>query len=315
MEKISVVMPAYNAIPFIEEAVRSVLQQTYTNIEFLIADDGSTDGTKAYIDALDDPRIIRYHNEKNMGYLKTCNKLMELATGDYISFQDADDYSDVRRLEIQMKAFATDPELMVLGTNRTAVDRSGQLGGTSDLPNTYEDLQAFIPTTFPFCNSLIFKREVYEDIGGYHEFFDRKGAEDFYWITLMIEKYKTRYLKESLYFYRSVATSVTGNLDNLNKLIIVDLVRFLYHQRKKTGTDALESGEMGPLEAEIKRLEAPYRKDKLLFKKKKVQKFFWNGEMGKGYRMALHVLFRNPFQPKAFYKDLYIYLLPWIKGK
>lgn len=308
-------MPAYNALPFIKEAIKSILDQTHQNIELLIADDASTDETRAYIDSLEDPRIVTHHNEENMGYLKTCNKLMKLATGDYITFQDADDYSDVKRIKIQLDVFAAEPELRVLGTNRTAVSTEGVIGETSSLPNTYEGLLEMMPGMFPFCNSLMFTREVYENIGGYHEFFDRVGAEDFYWLGLMARKYHTRYLEESLYYYRHVAQSVTGNLDNLRKLIIVDLVRFLYRQRAETGTDSLESGDMEPLNAEIKRLEEPYKTDKLLFKKKKVQKYFWNGQYSEGYKLAFKVLLKNPFQNGVFYKDLYIYLGPWLKGK
>jgi glycosyltransferase involved in cell wall biosynthesis len=314
MPKVSVVMPAYNALPFLEKAVTSILDQTHTDLELLVADDASTDSTKAYLDALDDPRVTCYHNEVNSGYLRTCNKLMSLATGDYITFQDADDYSDVTRLAVQLEVFEKEPELMVLGTNRTKVGVDGLVGEDSIVPITYKEVSEWIPESFPFCNSLMFNKAVYEDIGGYNDFFHRVGAEDFYWLALMAEKYNTRYLPESYYFYRHVADSVTGNLDNLRKLIIVDLVRFLLNQRAENGTDALESGEMGPLNDEIFRLEEPYRKDKLLFKKKKIQKHFWNANYGKGFKLAFGVLIRNPFQPKEFYKDLYIYLPRWIKG-
>lgn len=314
MPKVSVIMPAYNALPFLEQAVSTILQQTHTDIELLVADDASTDGTRAFLDGLDDLRIKRYHNEVNMGYLKTCNKLMQLATGDYITFQDADDYSDFDRIEVQLAVFEQEPDLMVLGTNRKRVDISGEIKVTSRVPETYEALKEQMKLKFPFCNSLMFKKEVYDDIGGYNEFFDRVGAEDFYWLGLIVEKYKTRYIQEAYYYYRHVADSVTGNLDNLRKLIIVDIVHFLLDQRRETGTDSLESGDISTLQQEIERLERPYIEDKLLFKKKQMKKHFWNGNYFKGFNLALRIILRNPFQPKAFYKDLYIYLPRWIKG-
>ena len=314
MKKVSIVMPAYNALPFLKKAVDTILNQTHANIELLVADDASSDGTKEYLDGLDDPRVKRYHNDSNLGYLKTCNKLMALATGDYITFQDADDYSSENRIEIQLSVFEKEPELMVLGTNRTKVDIHGVTGGDSVVPTTYEEIKNGFPAKFPFCNSLMFKMSVYKDVGGYHEFFDRVGAEDFYWLALMVEKYNTRYLPESYYFYRQVPESVTGVLDNLRKLIIVDLVRFLLRQRMDTGTDSLESGDLEPLNNEILRLEEPYRTDKFLFRKKQVQKRFWNKHYRKGYKLALGILLRNPFQKGDFYKDLYIYLPKWIKG-
>src|SRR5688572_15067752 len=101
--KISVLMAAYNAAPFIGEAIESILNQTYSNLELLIADDASTDNTVKLIRNFNDSRIKLYNNEKNIGHVKTHNKLMLLAEGDFVTFQDADDYSELSRLELQMK--------------------------------------------------------------------------------------------------------------------------------------------------------------------------------------------------------------------
>ena len=96
---ISVVMPAYNVERYIEKSINSILDQSYPNVEILVADDASTDKTKAIIDGYTDARIKRFHNESNQAYLKTCNKLMSLAKGQFLAFQDADDFSHVQRFE------------------------------------------------------------------------------------------------------------------------------------------------------------------------------------------------------------------------
>lgn len=92
-EKISVVVPAYNAEDTIERCLNSILSQTYNNLEVLVINDGSTDRTKALFERIRDPRII-LHNVKNGGVSRARNIGIDNATGDYITFVDSDDYID-----------------------------------------------------------------------------------------------------------------------------------------------------------------------------------------------------------------------------
>lgn len=313
---ISVVIPAYNCAPYINKAIDCMLNQTYQNVEILVADDASTDNTREIIDSYDDPRIKKLHNEENLGYLKTCNKLKQAATGNFITFQDADDWSELNRLEVLLDAFRADPELGMVGSNFANIDLEGNEVFHSDLEQDYETIKNVIPEKFPVCGAtLMLKKEVYDDIGGYHEYFDRIGAEDFYWMALIVDKYKTINIPDCLYYYLFNPQSVTRQLTDFRKLIIVDIVRFLVNQRRETGTDSLISGDHTELDAFIAKLKAPYDKDPLLYKKKQVQRHFWNDEIKEGYKLAFNVLVRNPFQPRSFYKDLYIYLKPWLRGK
>ena len=107
---ISVIMPAYNCELYVEMAIKSILEQTYKDFELLIADDASKDNTKKIIDDLakTDSRIKTFHNESNLGYLQASNKLFEKCSGEYITFQDADDFSDVTRFEKLVKEFGND---------------------------------------------------------------------------------------------------------------------------------------------------------------------------------------------------------------
>ncbi len=94
-EKVSVVIPVYNAKDYIEKCVTSILNQTYKNIECILIDDGSTDGSDIVCDKLEelDSRIIVRH-KKNGGTASARNMGIELSNGEYISFIDADDYID-----------------------------------------------------------------------------------------------------------------------------------------------------------------------------------------------------------------------------
>ena len=99
---VSICMPAYNAAPYIQEAVQSIIDQTYTNWELIIVDDGSTDSTSSILDSVDDRRISIYHQE-NKGQCAAANKAFELSRGELIKFFDADDILDPLTLEKQVK--------------------------------------------------------------------------------------------------------------------------------------------------------------------------------------------------------------------
>ena len=75
MPRLSVLMSAYNAEAFVAEAINSILNQSFQDFELLIADDGSSDKTKAVIDSFSDHRVMRYHNGENLGKTPTINKL------------------------------------------------------------------------------------------------------------------------------------------------------------------------------------------------------------------------------------------------
>jgi glycosyltransferase involved in cell wall biosynthesis len=95
--KVSVIMPAYNHEKFVGEAIESVLNQTCTDFEFIIINDGSTDGTDSVIRAYNDTRI-RYLNQDNQGAHNTINKGISIAKGDYISIINSDDLYHPDRL-------------------------------------------------------------------------------------------------------------------------------------------------------------------------------------------------------------------------
>ncbi len=113
---ISVVMPVYNGDKYLHEAIESILNQTYTDFEFIILNDGSADKTEEIILSYDDPRIVYVKNEENLQIAKTLNKGIALAQGKYIARMDADDISLPERFEKQIKIMEENPEVGVCGT-------------------------------------------------------------------------------------------------------------------------------------------------------------------------------------------------------
>jgi glycosyltransferase involved in cell wall biosynthesis len=122
MPRISVIMPVYNAEKYISQAVESILTQTFQDFEFLITDDGSTDGTLTILDryADIDGRIILKHQD-NIGYVRTLNLLLESACGEYIARMDADDIAMPERFMHQLAYLNNHPKCAVIGTRALCV--------------------------------------------------------------------------------------------------------------------------------------------------------------------------------------------------
>jgi len=134
---ISVVMPVYNGEKYLNEAIDSILNQTFTDFEFIIINDGSTDQTEEIILSYDDSRICYVKNEKNLQIVKTLNKGISLANGKYIARMDADDISMPERFERQVEFMENHSDIGVCGTWMQTI---GDLNGVWKMPVTHEDI-------------------------------------------------------------------------------------------------------------------------------------------------------------------------------
>jgi glycosyltransferase involved in cell wall biosynthesis len=242
---VSIIMPAYNCEKYIGVAIDSVLNQTYTNFELLVADDGSMDSTKSIIDSYTDVRIRKFHNSKNLGYLKTCNFLAKKANGSYYTFLDADDINSYDRFNKQIEFLKKNEGISCVGTNIIKIDFEGSIISDSnfllannDMVNCFENYS--VPCHY---STLLIKKEVIDSIGLYNEYFDRIGSEDVYWFSLMIEKFKVANISDKLYYYRKHPTSITATHKNPKALIGHDLVLFFYKRRKFNREDYIQSNK------------------------------------------------------------------------
>lgn len=127
--RITVLMSVFNGETYLREAIDSILSQTYTNFEFVIYDDCSTDNTPIIIKSYADPRIIYRRNEKNMGLTYNLADGVARSKADYISRMDADDIAYPQRLATQMKWMDAHPDICILGTAVSYFhDKPGDLG-------------------------------------------------------------------------------------------------------------------------------------------------------------------------------------------
>ena len=156
---ISVIMACYNSEKYVDKAVQSIINQTYTNWELLICDDQSKDNTLKIIEKINDPRIKIFKNEKNLGYLKTCNRLFSSASGDYITFQDSDDFSHKERLSLQLNHLLNNANLGAIGTqfNFTNLEGTPLQKSSPIYPTEHSQIITEFKYKFPFRDTTLIR--------------------------------------------------------------------------------------------------------------------------------------------------------------
>lgn len=197
---ISVLMPAYNSELYIAEAIKSILNQSYQNIELIIFDDGSSDKTRRVIEIFSDPRIIKILSDQNYGVVRARNEMIDKARGQYIALMDADDIADPSRLEKQLASLESG-ESDLCGSAQWVLDEvTGQLKKSKD-KFTDSDLRSLLSVYCGLCNSAmmgraeIFKRFKYDT--------SILTSEDYYlWVQMAAAGYRFLNLKERLITYR-----------------------------------------------------------------------------------------------------------------
>lgn len=117
MKKVSILMPMYNSEKYVQEAIDSVLNQTYENFELIILDDGSIDSSVEIVEKYNDSRIKLYKNIENKGLPYTRNKLLSFATGEYIALLDSDDIALPNRLQIQVDFLERNQNVDIVGSS------------------------------------------------------------------------------------------------------------------------------------------------------------------------------------------------------
>jgi glycosyltransferase involved in cell wall biosynthesis len=114
-KKLSVILPVYNGMPYLPQAVESILQQTLADFNFIIVNDGSTDGTGDYLRTIIDPRVVVIE-QKNAGQGAARKFALSRCQSDYVALMDSDDVSYPNRLELQMAYLENHPEVVLVGT-------------------------------------------------------------------------------------------------------------------------------------------------------------------------------------------------------
>ncbi|WP_026734372.1 glycosyltransferase family 2 protein [Fischerella sp. PCC 9605] len=216
MPKVSVVIPAYNAMAFLPETLESVLQQTFTDFEVLIVNDGSSDNIIEWASAITDPRV-KLISQANQRVSSARNTGITNAQGEYIAFLDADDLWEPTKLEKQVRCLDEKPEVGLVYTWTLLVDKennpTGRIFASHIEGNVWNKLLEDDPISSG--SSPMVRRSCFDTVG----LFDRNlaYAPDLdMWVRIAF-RYPIAVVKEPLLRYRQLPNSFSRNREGMIK--------------------------------------------------------------------------------------------------
>jgi glycosyltransferase involved in cell wall biosynthesis len=246
---ISVIMSVYNGSAYLKDAIESILYQTYTNFEFIIINDASTDDSLKIIESYTDERLVLKTNDKNLGLTKSLNKGISLAKGKYIARMDCDDISLPERFQKQFSFFQENEDITVCGTNYQFIG-----GSTSNLPldNDTLKIKLFQGKNLIAHPSVMFRREIFDDHNiEYDE--SVKYAQDFkLWVDIS-QKFKIANVVEPLLKYRVHNQQISSTKPNQQKKVVMSVcIDQLVTLVKNPTSDNIKLHKLFVNEAEVK---------------------------------------------------------------
>lgn len=208
MNKVSIIMPSFNAAKFIAASIQSVIDQTYSNWELLITDDCSKDDTVKIVEQylVKDNRIKLFSTGKNSGPACARNKSLENATGKYIAFLDSDDIWVSNKLEMQIN-FMKEKNIAFSFSSYSIMKEDGiQTGNTINVPKVI-GYHGYLCNTIIGCLTVVIDRE---KTGNFMMPNIRSSQDMALWLLIMKRGFKAYGLQEPLAYYRLVSTSNTA---------------------------------------------------------------------------------------------------------
>lgn len=209
--KVSVLMPVYNGEKHLRQAIESVLGQSFSDIEFIIINDGSKDGSAAIVRSYNDGRIIFVENESNMGIVATLNKGIGLAKGEYIVRMDCDDICKLSRLQEQVIFMDLHPEVGASGTFYELLINDKK--ALADFPVNNDEIVCFLLFNSPIAHpTAIIRKKILDE---YHIDYDPEyiHTEDYHLWASIAKKSKLANIPIALLEYRVHPHQITAVAD------------------------------------------------------------------------------------------------------
>lgn len=228
---VTVLMSVYNGEKFLKEAIESILTQTFTDFEFLIINDGSTDNSVKIIESYNDSRIKLINNEKNLKLIASLNKGISIAKGKYIARMDCDDISMPDRLEKEVDFLESSLEYGLVGTCYTVIDGLGKEQHKVSYPSSNDLITLFLSLNCPLvhgsimCRTELFKQNLY----GSKEYF---AIEDYELWTRMAKVTKIHNIPEYLFKYRIYGESFSDSKAQIMAKQTLEISKKLYKNNK-----------------------------------------------------------------------------------
>jgi glycosyltransferase involved in cell wall biosynthesis len=237
---VSVIMSVFNGEAYLESALRSILNQSVREFEFVIVDDGSKDRTAQILAAYAaaDERI-RLISRPNKGLIASLNEAASVSKAPFLARMDGDDVAHPKRFEAQLAEFERRPELVALGTQINVIDRrGGQSGKEQRFPVGADEVAANYPNGGPFIAhpTLMMRTDAFRQVGGYRAPF--VAAEDLDLLYRLCRIGQIDNLREALLDYRVHGKNISimgGYKQMLARVVLIELVE----EHNLTGIDHL----------------------------------------------------------------------------
>lgn len=235
--QISVVMSVYNAEKYLVQAIDSILNQTFTDFEFIIINDASTDTSLDIIHSYHDVRINLINKPFNKGFkgfVENLNIGLDLAKGKYIARMDADDIAREDRFQIQYDFLEKNPEIFMIGSDLNLINENNQnIGYLKSFANHQEITRKFNAENALYHPVIFFRNET--DIRYRDKF---KACEDFdFYLQLLSNGKKFRNITQPLLDYRILESSISRSESGFSKRLLMEISKDFFVSRMTTKMD------------------------------------------------------------------------------
>ncbi len=206
---VSVVLSVRNGGADLPKALGTILNQSFSDFELIAINNGSTDGTRDFLDRLTDPRVRVYHQE-DQGLAAALNRGISLARGRYIARQDHDDWALPTRIAQQVAFLDANPDHALVGTRAEVWIGDGPTGRFHDHPTEDADLRfALLFNNYFVHSSVMMRKAALDEVGVYSNDRSRQPPEDYELWSRIARRFRVANLPERLTIYREVLTSMS----------------------------------------------------------------------------------------------------------
>jgi glycosyltransferase involved in cell wall biosynthesis len=247
---VSIVVTSYNHAEFLPQRMESLLAQTYSNFEIIVVDDGSTDGSREYLNKFKaHPKVSLFFLESNKGYVHASNFGVSKAKGEYVVFAECDDFSEPDQIAALYRTLTTNNGVGVAWSRSYLIDEKGRIIGSdfqerSTAFQNYCQADVRIPggmvlkflmhsCVVPNMSAAMFRKSLFAGIGGLSDRYKLSADLDF-WVR-MAEVSDFYYLKKPLNYFRSHPDTVRNQVGHSVQLIeMIDIISRLKKKVKST---------------------------------------------------------------------------------
>jgi alpha-1,3-rhamnosyltransferase len=231
---VSVIIPAYNHDKYVEQAILSIINQTYQDFELLVIDDGSSDSTPQILERLSKQFGFYFERQENMGLPKTLNKLIKMAKGEYIAVCASDDLYPSDRLEKLVSALESDPAMGFVYGKISMIDGHGEpitdLKWFSNFENSENTFDTMIKRGIFFAaGSTLIRKNVYESVGLYNE---SLPFEDYDWYLRAAHRFPAKSLDDITLIYRKHDQNLSLSKNTRLRMYQGEKKMFWNHRKK-----------------------------------------------------------------------------------